>query len=170
MRVFSRIAACAAIVLACLPARADEESAALRLYRDGIDRAVDRALAWMAAEQRPDGTFPVANGATNALVGLAGMAFLAAGHTPGRPPYGEVLNRCTDHLLRRARADGYMGADAGRMYGHGIATLYLSEVEGMLDPARDEQTAPLLARALRLILDAQKVPKHPAFGEGLPQM
>lgn len=148
------------------PAGADEESPALRLYRDGVTRAVDRALIWLAQEQREDGIFPGSPSATNAVVGLAGMAFLGAGYVPGRPPYGDVLNRCTDRLLRSARPDGYLGEDGSRMYGHGICTLYLSEVAGMLDPAREARVEALLGRALRLILDAQKAAKENGADSG----
>jgi prenyltransferase beta subunit len=46
------------------------------------------------------------------------------------------------------------------MYNHNISTLMLSEVSGMVDPARQERIDRALARALRVILSAQQVPKE----------
>jgi hypothetical protein len=49
--------------------------------------AAQRGLAFLAAEQLPTGAFAVrGNGRNPAVCGLAGMAFLAAGSTPGRGP------------------------------------------------------------------------------------
>jgi hypothetical protein len=83
------------------PGRADTESAELAKYRPSVDRAVQRALAYMATRQQPDGSFDGGAvgrqgyiGRINATVALPGMAFLSAGHTPGRGPYGDVVNRC----------------------------------------------------------------------------
>jgi prenyltransferase beta subunit len=46
------------------------------------------------------------------------------------------------------------------MYNHSISTLMLSEVSGMVDPERQEKVDRALARALRVILSAQQVPKE----------
>ena len=45
------------------------------------------------------------------------------------------------------------------MYAHNISTLFLSEVSGMVDPERQKRIKGALARALQLILRAQRVPK-----------
>ncbi|MFW6061693.1 MAG: prenyltransferase/squalene oxidase repeat-containing protein, partial [Planctomycetota bacterium] len=47
----------------------------------------------------------------------------------------------------------------GPMYGHCIAALLLSEVSGMVDPARQERIDAALGPALKLILAAQQVDK-----------
>ncbi len=46
------------------------------------------------------------------------------------------------------------------MYGHGIATLFLSEVSGMVGPERQKKIDQALPKALRVILAAQKVRKN----------
>jgi hypothetical protein len=45
------------------------------------------------------------------------------------------------------------------MYAHNISTLFLSEVSGMVDPSRQAALHKALARATKLLLDAQAVPK-----------
>ncbi len=124
-----------------------------------MDSSVDRALRWLARSQRPDGSFPGQHGTTNAVPGLVGMALLSKGYLPGRPPYGETINRCVDFVLSTPAANGYLGVRGGQMYGHGIAALFLSEVSGMIDARRQKRLDVLLAKALKVILDAQNVRK-----------
>jgi len=145
------------------PARADIESLKLAKYRGRVDRAVSRALKFLERDQATnparDGSFTGGQGRTNGVVGLAGMAFLSKGHVPGRGPYGHAINRCIDYVLATPAQNGYLGVRGGRMYGQGIATLFLSEVSGMVDPARQQRIDKMLPKALKVILDAQKVPK-----------
>jgi hypothetical protein len=105
----------------------------------------------------------------NAVAGLAGMAFLSAGHTPGRGPYGDVVNRCIDHILTMPKGyvgrEGYLGR-GGQMYGHGIATLFLCEASGMVDPERQKKIDAVLPKALKVILDAQAVKKEARYAGG----
>jgi hypothetical protein len=61
---------------------------------------------------------------------LAVLAFLAAGHVPGRGPYGDVVERAVDFLLSRVREEGFISANHTRMYSHAFATLALAEVYG----------------------------------------
>ncbi len=140
---------------------ADIESPKLEKYREDVDRAVDSALAWLAKSQREDGSFPDNYGQTTAVVGLTGMAFLARGHMPGRPPYGDVLDKCVDFILANKQSNGYLDSpnSGGRMYAHCIATLFLSEVSGMVDPARQKKIDETLPKSLKIILTAQEVKK-----------
>jgi len=61
--------------------------------------AVKRALVFLAARLASDASFAGEVKNLNATAGLAGMAFLSVGHTPGRGPYGDVINRCIDFIL-----------------------------------------------------------------------
>jgi hypothetical protein len=144
--------------------RADEGPAALKPYRKQVDRAVDSALVFLARSQAAhpakDGAYSDWNGETNAVVGLTGMAFLARGYRPGAPPYGNTINSTIDYILSTPTKNGYLGVRGGKMYGHGIATLYLSEVSGMVDAERQERIDAMLGPALKVILDAQKVAKQ----------
>jgi len=167
-RAIQRSSFCLGIALLLLSAvgttRGDEEPAKLRAYAKSVDLAVDKALLFLARNQAAnpthDGSFADWNGQTNAVAGLAGMAFLAKGYRPGVAPYGDVINATIDYILATPTESGYLGGRGGKMYGHGIATLYLSEVSGMVDPARQEKIDRVLARALKVILDAQKVPRE----------
>lgn len=152
-----------ALLLAPLSARAQLEDPE---YRDKIDRAIDRGLDYLAACQRPDGTFPDANGTTTALPALAGMAFLSKGYIPGEGRYGQAINRSIDYVLKHAdmneksRTRGYFGnAGNGRMYAHSISTLFLSEVSGMVDEERQKRINEVLPYAIKVLLDAQAVQK-----------
>jgi hypothetical protein len=46
------------------------------------------------------------------------------------------------------------------MYAHNIATLFLSEVSGMVDPGRQEKISEVLPKALNVIYQAQQVEKE----------
>jgi hypothetical protein len=121
-------------------------------------RAMDAGLAYLAARQHPDGSFGSGSVYRRnvAVTALAGMAFLSAGHTPGRGPYGEPVDRAVQFLLDSAEPSGYIirpdSAAHGPMYGHGFATLFLAEVYGMRP--RDEVRTALKA-AVQLIINSQ---------------
>ncbi|MFO7897900.1 MAG: prenyltransferase/squalene oxidase repeat-containing protein [Planctomycetota bacterium] len=163
----------APVLLACVlagvpPARADTASPKLAKYDDAVDESVDRALAWLANHQEEDGHFPGGRGKTTAAVGLCGMAFLSKGHMPNAEPYGEVIDRCIDFILDRQRENGAFDKGAGRggMYAHCISTLFLSEASGMVDAGRQERIDKALPDALKLILGAQAIKKHPKHQGG----
>ena len=158
--------------LALLPSevRADAESPTLTKYRGRVDRAVDRALAFLSRTQNPNGSYPGTHSKTNGVVGLVGMAFLSKGYRPAVGPYSTSIRRCIDYVLstRQSRGDpGWLGSRGhGRMYSHAISTLFLSEVSGMVGPERQKKIDALLPKALKCILDAQNVRKPPQHAGG----
>ncbi|HWE04375.1 MAG TPA: prenyltransferase/squalene oxidase repeat-containing protein [Tepidisphaeraceae bacterium] len=126
--------------------------------------AVDRALAWLAKNQKPDGTFPQGDSAgTTAVPALSVMAFLARGHVPGQGPYGETLYKSIDYIVQSQQQDtGLLSKhQAGNsvMYEHGIATVMLAECYGMVDDARRDKIGKALAKSTKMILEAQKAKK-----------
>ena len=153
--------ACVCIVSAATTALAEPEAMdpVLAKYGDRVEAAVDRGLAYLAGQQSVRGTFKGSRGESCGIVALAGMAFLAQGHTPGAGPHGDTLNRCVDWVLANQQPSGLLNhsaADKG-MYSHNIATLFLAEVSGMVDPARQERLDEVFPRAVALILQAQKL-------------
>jgi hypothetical protein len=114
----------------------------------------------LATQQKPDGSIE-ANGPRVALTGLSLMAFLSAGHTADQGKFGPNVAAAIEYLIKQAPADGYFGkVDDSKMYGHGIVTLALTEAYGVdRDKARREKMRAILDRAVKVILDAQKVPK-----------
>jgi len=174
MKKVMLLTAAAMLLLVSAPARADTESYWLAKYRAPVDQAVKKALAFLAKRLASDDSFAKETRNLNAACGLAGMAFLSAGHTPGRGPYGDVVNRCIDFILATPAQGPHGGAAKGwlgrsghdKMYGHGIATLFLCEVSGMVDPKRQKKIDVLLPKALKLILTAQAVKKEARFAGG----
>jgi hypothetical protein len=108
-------------------------------------RAVEHGLEWLVANQNDDGSWTARIGyklntgyeytaADRGHVGvsaLAGMAFLAGGHLPGRGHYGPTVERCLDFVLGCVQPDGYVTHAGSRMYSHAFATLFLAEIYGM---------------------------------------
>jgi hypothetical protein len=107
--------------------------------------AVDRGLAWLAENQNDDGSWTAKIGYKInqgydytrddhphvGVTSLAGMAFLAGGHLPGRGRYGPVIERALDFVLSCVQSDGYITFGGTRMYSHAFSTLFLAEIYGM---------------------------------------
>lgn len=64
--------------------------------RRQVESAVDHALAWIAAQQADDASFPTLPTAQPGVTSLCVMAFLSRGHQPGVGPYGKQLERGID--------------------------------------------------------------------------
>ncbi|HXE55253.1 MAG TPA: prenyltransferase/squalene oxidase repeat-containing protein [Tepidisphaeraceae bacterium] len=128
--------------------------------------AVDKALDWLKSNQQPTGDWPHGDTAgSTAVPSLAVMAFLARGQVPGQGPYGDVINKAIDFVVASQRTEGARKGLLARddsnavMYEHGIATVMLTEVYGMVDDARRARIDKALALAVQVILDAQSVQK-----------
>jgi hypothetical protein len=147
-------------------ARADETSAALAKYSKPAEDAVTKALAYLAKNQGKEGSWPsnIGDGKDTAIASLCVMAFLAKGYTPGTGPYGDVINKGIDFVLDvgAQQRDGLLsktGSQGPFGYEHCISTLMLSEVSGMVDPARQKRLDGALPKALAMILRAQQANK-----------
>lgn len=113
--------------------------------------ALDLGLEWLAKNQEPEG-----NWSSNdlGLVSTGVLAFLAAGHMPGRGRYADTVDRAVDYVLHNADASGLLNAADPRrgMYNHGLSTFMLGQIYGM---SNDPRVGPALARALRVIAETQ---------------
>ncbi len=154
------------VLMVCAPMARSADRAAETLDAE-LDAAVERGLAFLARQQRRDGSFE-GGGPRVAMAGLSLMAFLSAGHTPDAGRYGLVVRNAIDYLIEQAPKDGYFGAvDGSRMYGHGIVTLALAEAYGVeVDAQRRRRMRPIVERAIQVILDAQNVKKGEAHAGG----
>jgi hypothetical protein len=143
------------------------------------EAAVELALLWLARAQHPyDGHWDnraweggletrnlggITHGvkADTAVTGLALLAFFGAGHTHQQGPYQEHVRRGLQFLLQsQSRQTGSLAGDSSHfvaMYGHGIATLALSEAMIM---SGDRQLKGPLLRAVDYTVRSQ----HPVTG------
>lgn len=135
-----------------------------------MDPAIERGLRYLQSQERAGGGFDGGwYGRSCGISGLVGMSYLAKGYLPTEGPYAESLQRIIRYLLKDQHRSGLFDAGEGGqgpMYGHTIATLFLSEVSGMVDRKLQEQISPALARATHLILRAQAVKKGPRHQGG----
>lgn len=128
------------------------------LLNDGARRALQRGLSYLVRQQNEDGSFGVGIYDRNVgIASLAGMAFMAAGSTPGRGPHGKQLNKCLEFVLGQVQETGFIAspgraASHGPMYEHGFATMFLAEAYGMTSRGdiRDK-----LSKAVQIIVNSQ---------------
>lgn len=123
--------------------------------------AIERGLAYLAELQgeTEDGSVSTADASQHAPVAvtaLTALAFMAAGHSPGRGPHGDVVRKAVEYLLGRADPDtGFIASTTdlvSKMHGHGYATLALAEAYGMSPrSALGDRLRDTLAAAVDLI-------------------
>jgi hypothetical protein len=145
------------LTLSSMAAEKDPEKTAAPLITPAADRAIQKGLEYLVAQQHEDGSFgkDVYRGNVG-VCGLGGMAFLASGSTPGRGPFGKHIDRSLDFILTNAEPSGLLTTPAGSkqwpMYGHGFATLFLAECDGM---SRRPDLRDKLVKAVKLIVNTQ---------------
>lgn len=127
-----------------------------------VDRAVVRALEYLAKQQQPSGAWKSeSHGEMTSITSLAIMAFMAAGHVPGEGPYKEQMDRGIRWVIAEQKADGLLvNRNSQPMYCHGISTLMLAEVVGMVSKEDARPVRHALEKGVKLILSAQAVPKQ----------
>ena len=125
---------------------ADEISAA-------SEAALERGLGWLAKNQGVDGSWGTSD---LGLVSMGALAFMSAGHAPGRGKYGRELDQALEFIISRSRPSGLLNiSDAQRdMYNHGLATFVLGQAHGMAT-SRDQKLNKVLDGALKLIAHTQ---------------
>ena len=134
------------------------EASGQKLITVETQRSIDSGLSYLADRQHPDGSFGSGSVYRRnvAVSALGGMAFLSAGHTPGRGKYGENVQRVVNFLVESSEPSGYIirpdSAAHGPMYGHGFATLFLAEAYGMTP---DDKVRVVLKSAVQLIVNSQ---------------
>jgi hypothetical protein len=117
------------------------------------EAAMEKGLAWLAKNQGADGNW---GSSDLGLVSMGALAFMSAGHAPGRGKYGRELSRALEFIISRSRPSGLLNiADAQRdMYNHGLATFVLGQAHGMTS-SKDRKLNRVLDLALKLIASTQ---------------
>ena len=134
--------------------------------KDKVDRAIEKGIQFLLKKQQDDGSIND-KGKKTAMTALSLMSMASVGHQPIHPnEFGRAMQNALDFILLDENQDdrGYFGnKDGGRMYGHGIVTLMLSEMLGMgMNKETDKKIRDQCQEAINLILKAQKVKKNPA--------
>src|SRR6187549_4110728 len=117
------------------------------------EAALDRGLAWLAKNQGPEGNW----GCNDlGLVSMGALAFMSAGHAPGRGKYGKELDKALEFVVSRAKPSGLLNISDGQrdMYNHGLSTFVLGQAHGMT-ASRDRRLNRVLDGALKLIANVQ---------------
>src|SRR5262245_34238721 len=127
----SRIWCCAIGLFAfgatAAPVVADDEPKEITPEGEG---ARGRGWAWLAKNQGAGGSW----GSNDlGLVSMGALAFMSAGHAPGRGQYGRELDRALEFITSRSRPSGLLNiSDAQRdMYNHGLAKFVLGQAHGV---------------------------------------
>lgn len=136
------------VIVAAQTARADVKLDAR------TEKAVQKALAWLARQQNADGSWSDSRYPHNtAITSFALLAFMSQGNLPNKGRYGAEVAKGARFLMAAQRPDGYIvGARGGNMYCHGMATLALGEIYGN---TRDKSVKKVLEKAVKLIVGAQ---------------
>ena len=123
---------------------------------EAAEKAIDRGLNFLLANQNADGSWSSANG-DYAIAGtsLGLMAFMVQGEFPGFGRHGEALDRAKDYLLKRSK-ESPSGAMGVKMYEIGLFTIAMSELWGMTrDPKDNQEIQVALERCVQIILRSQ---------------
>jgi hypothetical protein len=132
------------------------------LEQKQVDQAIVKALDFLARQQQPSGAWKADNyGEMTSITSLSIMAYLAAGHVPGEGPYSDSMQRGLRWVLSHQQRNGLIvhQSSHGPMYCHGISTLMLAEVIGMVPKEEAKPLREALERAVKLILDSQNLQK-----------
>ncbi len=159
------------LLAATSPVMAQQENNANQPAQEAaVDEAIVRALRYLSEEQTRTGAWRAGGyGDSTATTSLAIMAFLAAGHVPDEGPYGLQISRGVRWVIAQQQPNGMLvgkGRSHGPMYSHGISSLMLAEVCGMLEGPLADQTREALEHAIKLILAAQNHRKEPSHRGG----
>jgi hypothetical protein len=147
-----------------------------------VDKAVNRALTWLASQQLRDGSFPTLDRGQPGVTCLCTLAFMSHGHLPGSGQYGKRLELAAEFALNCQKRNGLLalvgpnserisrnvdhGIGSAGAYNHGIAGLTLSEMFGAATSNRNEPMRQSIEQAIRATLVMQRWPKELAVDHG----
>jgi hypothetical protein len=136
----------------------------------GTERSIATALLWLAHHQSTDGSWSlhdytrqckdktcagqsdISSDAGATALGL--LPFLAAGQThSSKGTYKDTIGKGIDWLIKHQQPDGNLAKGSRQMmYGHGLATIALSEAYGL---SGDKTVGRAAQKAVTFIVDAQ---------------
>lgn len=129
-----------------------------------VQAAVAGGLKWLADHQikeGPDAGSWECRQYPSAVASFAGLAFLANGHMPGSGKYSNEVTRAMNYVKAGMTPEGYLGMQGDSMYVHAICTLFGLSCLGMsTDLQADQELAEWCRKSLKVITEAQKIPKR----------
>ena len=124
--------------------------------------AINAALDWLTAVQKPDGSWD--SGESSAMyspgaTGLAVLAFLGNGETPNSGTHKDSVKKGLDYLRSQQDAEGCIGSRHSQhfIYNHGYAALALTEAYGMTN-------SPLYRKDAQRAVDFVQFARNPYSG------
>jgi hypothetical protein len=127
---------------------------------DQLDQAVAKALGYLRRTQTRDGcwkSFGFGSEKSAGITGLSVMAFMSAGQTATEGEHSQAVADGIRWVLARQQQNGVISTDRDyEMYHHGICTLMLAECIGMCPPDMSGDVRSALAKAVPVILKAQR--------------
>jgi hypothetical protein len=140
-----------------------------------VELSVEKALAWLASKQQPDGSWPTMPYGQPGVTSLCTLAFLAHGHTPGSEPYGNVIEKGISYIAACQKPNGLValvapiGTELNRnvsrtvggtaLYNHGIGSLTLCEVYSFTEQTTAEEIEGIIEKSIATTLEMQRWPK-----------
>lgn len=134
-----------------------------------VETAVDRGLAFLSKQLRPDGSYQQTPLNDPGISGLCVLAFLSRGHLPDQGPYGDKLTKSVDFIMNCQQQDGLLSKvrqSYHSPYNHGIAGLVLAELYGMSPPKEQIKQRKVIEQALHFTNQRFPQPKTMAHDRG----
>jgi hypothetical protein len=147
-----------------------------------VDAAAAKALAWLASQQRDDGSFATLEIGQPGVTSLCVLAFMSHGEMPGKGKHGARLERAADFIVGCQKQNGlvallapdepeiprhvYHDLGAASAYNHGISSLAMAELYGVTEGGRASRLRSAIEKSLRASLLMQRWPKDRALDEG----
>jgi hypothetical protein len=124
--------------------------------REKIELSIQAGLKYIAANQKPDGSF-VCEKYAPAVTGLGCLAILANRDDRLPEVYERALARGIEYILRQQNEAGFVGQY--NMYEHAIATLAVLQYLGMGPAETDARLAEFCRKAIQVTVAAQRMAK-----------
>jgi hypothetical protein len=137
-----------------------------------VDASVERGLAWLATQQKKDGSFDTLDSGQPGITSLCLMAFMAQGENPANGKYQEQLGNALNFIAEQQKANGLIAMTAPNgvpiprhgfgkaigspsVYNHAISALALCEAYGQCHPEQAEQLTPIIEKAIAATVEMQ---------------
>lgn len=134
-------------------AQNDDSKRANSLIAKETSTAADKALRYLVAKQKADGSFGGQQKSNElAVTALCGQAFLSAGSKPGNGQYGTEIQKSVDFVLKHVTDSGLIAGTSGSMYVHAYTLRFLADAH-LASPTPETKNA--LVKGVELIVKSQ---------------